>query len=74
MNRGGFTTSGVGPCIAIISTAFTLVISCAPTDVVRPGGEGNGSGTVAWGVIVDGTGAPVAGVQTRLLPVDDNPW
>ncbi|MBN1758944.1 MAG: DUF2341 domain-containing protein [Chitinispirillaceae bacterium] len=43
------------------------------TQVAGPGGEGNGSETIARGVIVDSTGTPVADVRVQVLPASFNP-
>jgi hypothetical protein len=47
---------------------FLRCVNLAATD-----GEGNGSETVARGVIVDSTGASAAGITVRLLPVAYDP-
>ncbi len=58
---------------SILSTLLALMTGCGRHDVAGPGGEGNGSETVARGIVVDSTGAPATGVGLQLLPVDHNP-
>jgi len=55
-----------------ITLAF-LAIFHGCTDIAGTGGEGNGSETIARGVIVDSMGVPAADVPVQLLPVDYNP-
>ncbi|MBN1601552.1 MAG: DUF2341 domain-containing protein [Chitinispirillaceae bacterium] len=53
--------------------AITTFLQCTPVNVSGAGGEGNGSETVARGVIIDSTGEPAAGISIKLLPSGFNP-
>jgi hypothetical protein len=57
--------------ISIVLLTSAILLRCAIVEV--PGGEGNGSETIARGVVVDSTGAPAAGVPVQLLPADYDP-
>jgi hypothetical protein len=58
--------------ISILLPVIALLL-CASPDLVDPGEEGNGSETVARGVIVNSTGAPVAKIPVNLLPAGYDP-
>ncbi len=55
-------------CLIIIPL---IIFRCV--DPTVNGGEGNGSETIARGVIVDSTGTAAANVSVQLYPVDYNP-
>jgi hypothetical protein len=57
--------------ISVILSTIAIFLRCA--DFAGPGGEGNGSETIARGVITDSTGAPIAGVPVQLLPAAYDP-
>ena len=59
--------------ILFIFLLFCIPFNCSKSNVTGTGGEGNGSETVARGIIIDSTGAPAAGVQTHLLSAVYNP-
>ena len=59
--------------IFILFSTVAVILRCSNLNLAGPGGEGNGSETIARGVVVDNTGAPAAGVPVRLLPVDYDP-
>lgn len=55
----------------MILPLIAVLLGCA--NLSGPGGEGNGSETVARGIIVDSAGAPAAGVPVQLLPAGYDP-
>ncbi|MBN1761163.1 MAG: DUF2341 domain-containing protein [Chitinispirillaceae bacterium] len=57
----------------IMLPVIVLLLRCTAQETTGPGGEGNGSETVARGVIVDSTGTPADNVPVQLLPVAYNP-
>jgi hypothetical protein len=57
--------------ISIVLLTIAILLRCA--NVAVPGGEGNGSETIARGVVVDSTGAAAAGVPVQLLPAAYDP-
>jgi hypothetical protein len=52
---------------------FTVFLCCVNTEIAAPGGEGNGSETIACGIILDSAGIPAANVAVQLLPAIYNP-
>lgn len=57
----------------LLLTFIVAVLRCVNPQLAGANGEGNGSETVARGVIVDSTGAPASGVAVQLLPGAYNP-
>ena len=57
----------------IFLTILSVTLRCATYNIADPGGEGNGSETVARGVVVDSMGIPLAGIPVHLLPANYNP-
>jgi hypothetical protein len=57
--------------IPVILLTITILLRCVNS--TKPGGEGNGSETIARGVVLDSAGAPAAGVPVRLLPAAYDP-
>jgi hypothetical protein len=55
----------------MILSLLCALFTCA--NLSGPGGEGNGSETVARGIILDSAGVPAAGIPVQLLPSGHNP-
>jgi len=57
----------------ILLPAIAVLLRCTHVDLAGPSGEGNGSETIARGIIVDSMGIAAAGVQVQLLPAAYDP-
>ncbi|MCX7725335.1 MAG: DUF2341 domain-containing protein, partial [Chitinispirillaceae bacterium] len=55
----------------LLLLSLGILLNCSRNTVT--GGEGNGSETIAKGIIVDSSGVPLSGVEVTLLPFNYNP-